>query len=252
MATTARRLLFYLGLLAVWEAVFRLQFWPEFLFPSPFQVLQALGDGFAEQRYVSGVAASLRRILIGYGISVMIGTLLGLVQARWKIVDETLGSLVLGLQTLPSICWLPLALLWFGLDEKAIIFVVIMGSLLSITIATEHGVKHTPPLLIRAARTMGARGVKLYVDVILPAALPSVIEGMKQGWSFAWRSLMAGELLFVSMGLGQLLSMGRELNDMSQVVAVMLVIVAIGLFVDRLVFARLGNAVRRRWGLQTA
>ncbi|RPI07552.1 MAG: ABC transporter permease [Zetaproteobacteria bacterium] len=194
----------------------------------------------------------MRRIFVGYGISVAVGTLLGLVQARWKLVDETLGSLVLGLQTLPSICWLPLALLWFGLNERAIIFVVVMGSLLSITIATEHGVKHTPPLLIRAAQTMGARGLKMYVDVILPAALPSVIEGMKQGWSFAWRSLMAGELLFVSMGLGQLLSMGRELNDMSQVVAVMMVIVGIGLCVDRLVFARLGNSVRRRWGLQTA
>lgn len=252
MATTVRRILFYLGLLATWEAVFRLQLWPEFLFPSPLQVLQALVDGFSEQRYIDGILVSLRRILVGYGISVVVGTLLGLVQARWKLVDETLGSLVLGLQTLPSICWLPLALLWFGLNERAIIFVVVMGSLLSITIATEHGVKHTPPLLIRAAQTMGARGLKMYVDVILPAALPSVIEGMKQGWSFAWRSLMAGELLFVSMGLGQLLSMGRELNDMSQVVAVMMVIVGIGLCVDRLVFARLGNSVRRRWGLQTA
>lgn len=252
MATTVRRILFYLGLLATWEAVFRLQLWPEFLFPSPLQVLQALVDGFSEQRYIDGILVSLRRIFVGYGISVVVGTLLGLVQARWKLVDETLGSLVLGLQTLPSICWLPLALLWFGLNERAIIFVVVMGSLLSITIATEHGVKHTPPLLIRAAQTMGARGLKMYVDVILPAALPSVIEGMKQGWSFAWRSLMAGELLFVSMGLGQLLSMGRELNDMSQVVAVMMVIVGIGLCVDRLVFARLGNSVRRRWGLQTA
>jgi NitT/TauT family transport system permease protein len=235
-----------------WEVIFRLNLWPEFLFPSPLQVLQALIDGFSEQRYVAGIVASLRRIVVGYGISVLVGTLLGLVQARWRLVDETLGSLILGLQTLPSICWLPLALLWFGLSEKAIVFVVIMGSLLSIAIATEHGVKHTPPLLIRAAETMGARGLKMYVDVILPAALPSVIEGMKQGWSFAWRSLMAGELLFVSMGLGQLLSIGRELNDMSQVVAVMLVIIGIGLCVDRLVFARLGNSVRRRWGLQTA
>jgi NitT/TauT family transport system permease protein len=252
MATNARRTLFYLALLMTWEVIFRLNLWPEFLFPSPLQVLQALIDGFSEQRYVAGIVASLRRIVVGYGISVLVGTLLGLVQARWRLVDETLGSLILGLQTLPSICWLPLALLWFGLSEKAIVFVVIMGSLLSIAIATEHGVKHTPPLLIRAAETMGARGLKMYVDVILPAALPSVIEGMKQGWSFAWRSLMAGELLFVSMGLGQLLSIGRELNDMSQVVAVMLVIIGIGLCVDRLVFARLGNSVRRRWGLQTA
>lgn len=251
MATTSRRILFYLILLMTWEAIFRLRFWPEFLFPSPSQVLQALIDGFSEQRYVYGMVASLRRILVGYGVSVVAGTCLGLVQARWRLMDETLGSLVLGLQTLPSICWLPLALLWFGLNERAIIFVVIMGSLLSIAIATEHGVKHTPPLLIRAGQTMGAKGLRMYTAVILPAALPSVIEGMKQGWSFAWRSLMAGELLFVSIGLGQLLSMGRELNDMSQVVAVMLVIIGIGLGMDRLVFARLENSVRRRWGLQT-
>ncbi len=251
MATIIRRTTFYGMLLVAWEGLFRLGLWPEFLFPSPFQVFQALIEGFAEQTYIMGIATSFRRILIGYGVSVLLGTLLGLAQARWRLMDETLGSLILGLQTLPSICWLPLALLWFGLNERAIIFVVIMGSLLSITIATEHGVKHTPPLLIRAAQTMGARGVKLYGTVILPAALPSVIEGMKQGWSFAWRSLMAGELLFVSMGLGQLLSMGRELNDMSQVVAVMLVIIGIGLSMDRLVFARLEHAVRRRWGLQT-
>jgi NitT/TauT family transport system permease protein len=251
MATTIRRTLFYLVLLAAWEVLFRLRLWPEFLFPSPFQVFRALLEGFAEQRYLVGIATSLRRILVGYGVAVLLGTLLGLLQARWRFLDETLGSLILGLQTLPSICWLPLALLWFGLNERAIIFVVIMGSLLSIAIATEHGVKHTPPLLIRAAQTMGARGLKLYVAVILPAALPSVIEGMKQGWSFAWRSLMAGELLFVSLGLGQLLSMGRELNDMSQVVAVMLVIIGIGLGMDRLVFARLATSVRHRWGLQT-
>ena len=251
MATIIRRTLFYLILLMTWEALFRLQLWPEFLFPSPGQVFRALIDGLSEKRYIDGMVASLRRIFVGYGTSVLVGTLLGLVQARWRLMDETLGSLVLGLQTLPSICWLPLALLWFGLNERAIIFVVIMGSLLSIAIATEHGVKHTPPLLIRAAQTMGARGLKMYVAVILPAALPSVIEGMKQGWSFAWRSLMAGELLFVSIGLGQLLSMGRELNDMSQVVAVMLVIIGIGLGMDRLVFARLENSVRRRWGLQT-
>jgi len=252
MATIIRRVVFYLLLLLLWEGLFALRLWPEFLFPSPLQVMQALLEGLSDRQYVPGVIASLRRIVIGYSVSVAAGTLLGLALARWRLLEETLGSLILGLQTLPSICWVPLALLWFGLNERAIVFVVIMGSLLSITIATEHGVKHTPPLLIRAAQTMGARGVKMYVTVILPAALPAVIEGMKQGWSFAWRSLMAGELLFVSIGLGQLLSMGRELNDMSQVVAVMLVIIGIGLLVDRLVFARLSSAVRRRWGLETA
>ncbi len=176
---------------------------------------------------------------------------LGLALGRIKLLDETLGSLVLGLQALPSICWLPLALLWFGLSETAILFVVVMGALLSITTATEAGVKNTPPVYLRAARNLGARGWRVYVFVILPAALPAIITGMKLGWSFAWRSLMAAELLYVSLGLGQLLTLGRELNDMSQVIAVMLVIIAIGLAVDRLVFAPIETRVRERWGLGT-
>ena len=250
MRTAASRIVFYVLLLGIWEGLYWLRLWPEFLFPGPLQVFQSLLDGFRDGSYLVGMVTSLRRIALGYGISLLMGTLLGLVLARWRLLDETLGSLILGLQTLPSICWLPLALLWFGLNERAILFIVIMGSLLSITIATEHGVKHAPPLLVRAARTMGAKGIKLYVAVILPAAFPSIIEGMKQGWSFAWRSLMAGELLFVSLGLGHLLSMGRELNDMNQVVAVMLVIIGIGLTTDRLIFARLEGKVRERWGLQ--
>ncbi len=192
----------------------------------------------------------MQRILIGFGISAVAGMALGLAIGRIRLLDETVGSLVLGLQALPSICWLPLALLWFGLSEAAILFVVVMGALLSITLATEAGVKNTPPLYLRAARNLGARGWRLYALVILPAALPAIITGMKLGWSFAWRSLMAGELLYVSLGLGQLLNAGRELNDMSQVIAVMLVIIAIGLAVDRLVFAPVESRVRERWGLQ--
>jgi NitT/TauT family transport system permease protein len=140
--------------------------------------------------------------------------------------------------------------LWFGLSETAILFVVVMGALLSITLSTEAGVKNTPPLYLRAARNLGARGWKMYALVILPAALPSIITGMKLGWSFAWRSLMAAELLYVSLGLGHLLTMGRELNDMSQVIAVMLIIIVIGLVIDRLVFAPIESRVRERWGLQ--
>ena len=166
-----------------------------------------------------------------------------------RLLDQTLGSLVLGLQALPSICWLPLALLWFGLGEQAIVFVVVMGAVLSITLSTEAGVKNTDPLYLRAALNLGARGWRLYLLVALPAALPAIISGMKLGWSFAWRSLMAAELLYVGLGLGQLLMMGRELNDMNQVVAVMLIIIAIGLVVDRLVFTPLETRVRARWGL---
>jgi NitT/TauT family transport system permease protein len=247
--TYGRRFVFFALLIVAWEGLFRLGVWPEFLFPSPSQVTATLVHGFANRTFLVGIAISLRRIALGYGFSLLVGTVLGLLLGQVRLLDETIGSLVLGLQTLPSICWLPLALLWFGLNERAILFVVVMGALLSITLATEDGVKNTPPVYLHAARNLGASGWKLYAGVILPAALPSIVTGMKLGWSFAWRSLMAGELLYVSLGLGHLLMMGRELNDMSQVIAVMLVIIAIGLTMDRMVFAPLESRIRERWGL---
>ncbi|MCF6157567.1 MAG: ABC transporter permease [wastewater metagenome] len=191
----------------------------------------------------------MKRIAIGYGIATIVGVFLGLLIGRIRIFEETLGSLISGLQTLPTICWLPLALLWFGLNDKTIIFLVAMGAVLSITVATDAGIKSVPPLYIRAAKTMGARGWGLYLEVILPAALPHIITGMKQGWSFAWRSLMAGELLIVCLGLGHLMMIGRELNDMSQVIAVMIIIVLIGILVDRLFFIKVEKHIRERWGL---
>lgn len=190
----------------------------------------------------------MRRLLIGYFISLVAGITLGLMLARSRTLRESVGTIVTGLQALPSICWLPLALLWFGLSESAILFVVIAGSLLSVTVATEAGVRNVPPLYLRAARTMGAKGMTLYLRVILPAALPSIISGMRLGWTFAWRSLMAGELLFVSGGLGQLLATGRELGDMARVMAVMVAIVALGLTTEVLIFQRLEARVREVWG----
>ena len=247
--TFTRKLIFFATLIAIWQIAASSGLWAEYIFPSPLSVAQTLARGFQNGTFIVGIVTSLQRLLIGFGISAVIGIVSGLALGRVKLLDETFGALVLGLQTLPSICWLPLALLWFGLSETAILFVVVMGALLAITTATEAGVKNTPPLYLRAARNLGARGWKLYALVIFPAALPEIITGMKLGWSFAWRSLMAAELLYVSLGLGHLLMMGRELNDMSQVVAVMLVIIAIGLVVDRLIFAPLETRVRARWGL---
>jgi NitT/TauT family transport system permease protein len=249
MNSVMRKIVFFAALLFIWQALASSGLWAEYIFPSPLKVAQTLARGFQKGTFIVGIATSMQRLLIGFGISAVIGILSGLAIGRVKLLDETVGSLVLGLQTLPSICWLPLALLWFGLSETAMLFVVVMGALLAITTATEAGVKNTPPLYLRAARNLGARGWKMYALVIFPAALPGIITGMKLGWSFAWRSLMAAELLYVSLGLGHLLIMGRELNDMSQVVAVMLVIIAIGLMVDRLIFAPIETRVRERWGL---
>ena len=247
-----RQMIFYALLLALWQILFSLKFWPQYLFPSPEQVLETLAEGFKNKSFLISIGVSMQRLLIGYGISVIFGVALGLVIGRFQYLDETVGGFFVGLQTLPSICWLPLAILWFGLSESAIIFVVVMGSLLSIAIATDGGVKNIQPIFLRAGRNMGAKGKDMFLQVILPAAFPSILMGLKQGWSFAWRSLMAGEILFVSLGLGHLLNMGRELNDMSQVIAVMLVIVAIGVVMDGLVFGMAEKKVRKIWGLDRA
>src|SRR5574340_287426 len=249
MAGITKRVIFFILLIVFWELLFQWGIWPEYVLPSPVSVYKTLIHGFQDRTLLIGIAISMKRIAIGYGISIIIGIFLGLLIGRIRIFEETLGSLISGLQTLPTICWLPLALLWFGLNDRAIIFLVIMGAVLSITIATDTGVKSVPSLYLRAAKTMGAKGWKLYLEVIIPAAFPHIITGMKQGWSFAWRSLMAGELLFVSMGLGHLLTIGRELNNMSQVIAVMLVIIAIGILVDRLFFFKVERRIRERWGL---
>jgi NitT/TauT family transport system permease protein len=229
--------------------VYRTGIWPSFLFPSPSGVLQNLSVGMQDLSIPIAAQISMKRLLIGYFISLAIGLLLGVLIDRIKYLDEALSPLLLGVQTLPSICWLPLAILWFGLGEESIIFVIAIGSIFSISMAVVSGIKHVPPLYIRAAKTMGAKGLRSYTSVVIPAALPSIISGMKQGWSFAWRALMAGELLTPTSGLGYLLIMGRDLHDMNQVVGIMMVIVIMGLMIDRLFFGRVEHAIRYRWGL---
>ena len=229
------------------------------LLPSPLAVLRSLlegvRDGYGPLHMGSltwGLLLSLGRLALGYAISLVGGVILGLGLARSRLLDESVGTIVTGLQALPSICWMPLAILWFGLSEAAVLFVVVAGSLLSITVATEAGVRNVPPLYLRAAKTMGATGWTLYARVLLPAALPGIVTGMKLGWTFAWRSLMAAELIYVAGGVGQLLQVGEDTNDMARVVAVMLLIVVIGLAIEALAFGRLERRIRARWGLDRA
>jgi NitT/TauT family transport system permease protein len=156
------------------------------------------------------------------------------------------------MSSVPSICWLPLAILWFGLSELAIQLVVVLGAALPVAVATENSVRHVTPSIERAARTMGAQGARLMLTVTLPAALPGILGGAKVGWTFALRSLMAGELLFVSGGLGQLLETGRDLGDTSLVLAVVVVIVVLGRASEVLLFSRIDRAIARRWGVEEA
>lgn len=244
-----KRLLFFAALIGIWALIAARHVWDPTLFPSPWKVADTLWVEFRDGTLLHATAISLRRVLIGYTISLSIGVPLGILLASRKWLEETVGSLVSGLQSLPSICWLPLSLLWFGMNDKAILFVVVAGSLVSITVAVQDGVKNLSPTYVRAAQTMGTSQLSIYTQVLLPASLPSILTGAKLGWAYAWRALMSGELLFVSLGLGQLLMQGRDLADMSQVMSVMIVIMALGLLTDRVIFGSLEHHVRRKWGM---
>ena len=246
------RLGFPIALLLAWELAARFGPWPHYLFPGPLATAESIARMIADGRMGAAVLRSAARLAQGYLLSAVVGIALGILLARKRWAQVTLRPLVLGLQALPSICWLPLALLWFGLSEAAIVFVVVMGSLLAVAISTEDGVAAVDPLLLRASGVLGIRGARFYLGVLVPAALPGIVTGLKLGWSFAWRALMAGELLFVAGGLGQLLQQGRELLDVAQVVGVMIAIVALGTLVDQVAFRILETRIRRRWGLVEA
>jgi len=245
----AVRLLFLVILALIWHLLASSGVWNELIFPAPKDVFLAMWDGFADGSLIKAVGASMTRLGIGYGISLMIGVPLGLFLGRIRLLDDTVGSLAVGLQALPSICWLPLAVLWFGLSEAAMQFVIIMGSLMAVTLTVRDGVKTIPTLYLRAAPILGATGWRFYRYVLFPASFPSVVTGAKLGWTFAWRSLMAAELLYVTTGIGSTLMMGRELHDMALVVASMIIIIGIGLVADRLIFRSGEDFVHNRWGV---
>lgn len=235
----------------VWQVVAWSGWRPASVLPAPLPVFQTLFGDLSHADFYAGVAMTLRRAVLAYGIAVVIGTLVGVLVARSTILRTAVGSAILGLQSMPSIAWFPLALLLFQRSEAAIFTVVLLGAAPSIASGLLSGVDHVEPLLIRVGRVMGARGLRLYRHVILPAALPSFVGGLKQGWAFAWRSLMAGELI-VAVGnqpsLGQQLRAAQNLADASQLIALMIVIFIIGIAVDAL-FGALDREIRRRWGL---
>jgi NitT/TauT family transport system permease protein len=246
-----RASLFFLALLAMWQAAVMTGRWSPVLLPSPESVGEYLWGALLDGSLLEAAAVTLRRLLIGYAIGVLIGLPLGMLTSTSQFFEDTLGALALGLQTLPSVCWVPLALLWFGQTESAMLFIVIMGTVWSVLIATDTGAKTIPPIYARAARTMGSEGFHQWSRVILPASLPFLVSGMKQGWAFAWRSLMAAEIfvtILTGFGLGNLLHYGRELNAMDQVIGIMIVIVVIGLLADKVLFSPWERFLHRRWG----
>jgi NitT/TauT family transport system permease protein len=242
---------FFVLLVALWGLAAASGRWSPVLLPPPWEVAAYLRDATLDGSLIEAAWVTLTRLLIGYGIGLVVGLPLGLLTSASQTLEDTVGSLALGLQTLPSVCWVPLALIWFGQTETAMLFVVVMGTVWSVIIATDHGARSIPPIYARAARTMGSEGLHRWTRVVLPASLPFLVSGMKQGWAFAWRSLMAAEIyvtILTGFGLGHLLHYGRELNAMEQVIGAMLVIVVIGMLADRALFSPWERFLHRRWG----
>lgn len=240
--------------LGLWQAVVWSGWKPSYVLPGPLPVLRTLWQLIADGTVAKATAITMQRALLGYAIAVVIGTLLGAVVARVPVLRSAFGSLITGVQTMPSIAWFPLAILIFKLSEQAILFVVVLGAAPAVANGLIAGADNIPPTLLRAGRVLGARGLSAYRHVILPGALPGFIAGLKQGWAFAWRSLMAGELIVIIAGkqsIGSLLQINRNLNDAEGLLAWMIVVLVIGIAVDGLVFGRAERAVRRRWGLES-
>ncbi|MGH8901466.1 MAG: ABC transporter permease [Egibacteraceae bacterium] len=237
-------------LIGLWQLVVWLELRPSYAFPGPGPAFGRLLTDLGP--LLTATAITMRRAVVGYAIAVLVGIVLGLAVARSRLLRTAVGSLVTGLQTMPSIVWFPLAILLFQLSERAILFVIVLGAAPAIANGLIHGVDHIPPLLLRAGRVLGARGIATYRHIVLPAALPGFVAGMKQGWAFAWRSLMAGELLVIIASrpsLGVRLQFARELSDAAGLLAAMIVVLVIGIVVDGLVFGRLEHLIRTRWGL---
>lgn len=249
-SSLAKRVVFYAAIVGVWQGVFMAKVLPDTLLPSPLQVIDTLVYNASTGALPFAVGTSLWRLFVGFVLAVAGGVAMGLYMAKYKTVHETLGSLVLGLQSIPSIAWVPVGLIWFGLNDAGIIFVVVIGTIFAMAMSTYTGIRNIPPIYIRAARNMGAKGISLLTNVVFPAALPHLVSGMRHSWGFAWRALINAETLFLFLGLGFMLEIGRELFSMAQVISVMIVIMAIGLIIDLLVFSKIEKIVETKWGLR--
>jgi NitT/TauT family transport system permease protein len=241
---------FLVAFIAIWEAIYLLGIFPTVSLPSPSQVAQSLVDLITEGTLIYSTGVTLLRLFTAFIISIIIGVGVGLVMVKFTYFGKTMNSFAVGLQSFPSIAWVPFAILLIGLNDSGILFVVIMSSVFSIMISTYSGIRNIPPIYLRSAANMGARGLSLFRHVMLPAATPSLIIGVRQAWSFAWHAVVGAEMLITTLvGLGYILSVGREFSNMPQIIATMIVIFIIGLIFDRAVFSKVEDKVRDRWGL---
>ena len=241
--------IFLLLLLLIWQGFYWLsvdilELFKPYAVPAPTGVAKRFVELCSDGTLFTAIGNSLLRGVIGFAIAVLIGVVLGIAINHFKYLQKNLKPLVLGIQTLPSVCWVPFSILWFGLTTQAILFVVVMGAAFSIAISVDNAIRNVQPIYKKAALTMGATKKQLYMYVIFPASLPEMVSGLKQGWSFAWRALMAGEVMTTSIGLGQTLIMGRDLADINQVMLVMIVIVAVGIIIDKCIFSNIEKRLK--------
>jgi len=250
LGNITRTIVFLTAFLAVWEVIVLLEVFPAVSLPSPFRVAQSLLYLIEDGTLANSIAISMLRLFAGFFISILIGVGVGLTMLKFKYFGKTLNSFAVGLQSFPSIAWIPFAILLIGLNDSGILFIVIMSSVFSIMISTYSGMRNIPTIYLLSAANMGMKGISLFRYVMIPAVTPSLIIGIRQSWSFAWHALVGAEMLITTLvGLGYILAVGREFSNMSQIIAAMIVIFAIGLIFDRIVFSKIEEKVRDRWGL---
>lgn len=240
--------------LAGWQAVYLSGWKPSFVLPGPATALSSLWTQATQPLLWQAIATTMTRAVYGFSLAVAIGLAVGIVVSRSRLVRATFGPIITGMQTMPAIAWFPFAIIFFGLNTSAIVFVIVIGTAPAIATAVIAGSDHIPPLLLRAAKTMGLKGFTLYRHLILPGSLPVFVTGLRQGWAFAWRSLMSGELVVIvtnTASIGVLLENAQNMSDMPSAIAIMIVILALGILIDGL-FTFLDSVVRRRWGLVDA
>lgn len=236
----------------LWEVAFKLAIWPEFMFPSPAGVLKTIYKGIVDGSYLIALLFSLKRLLLGYFIAIVLGAFIAIAISRSKTLDETFGMLILSLQSVPSVVWLPLALLWFKMGETSIIFVVVVGGVWNMIMNALSGIRSVDPILLKSGRNLGYKNIRLFINIVLPASVPQLITGARLSWAFCWRALMAAEILGTGTGLGQILMWGRDMGNMKTVLSIMFLIALTGLITDNLIFKKIEDKVYKKWGLLPA
>lgn len=240
---------FFVFLFCIWYLFVSFGNIPSYILPSPVEVIDSFITGFTQGNYIQAITFSLGRVLTGYFLALGVGVVCGILIARYYLLDITFGRSILALQSIPSVAWVPLALLWFGITDKAVIFIIVLEALLPTALSTKNAMKNIPPNLIRAAQTLGSKGLHLYQNVILKAMIPELVTGLRLSFAFAWRALIAGELFISGVGIGQTLELGRSLADMSQVIAMITTIGMIGFFTENIFFGTIEKKIRLQWGL---